>query len=99
MRWGNAATFHGYAHLTSDMSSSEKAISEPNDYKARGYDISADEIFVSDGAKVIQPTSGELFSSKQPCRCYRPIYPVYVDSNVMAGRTGTYDAQTETWAM
>ena len=67
---GNAATFHGYAP---DLGYEflRKAISD-NDYKARGCDISADEIFVSDGAKSDSANIQELFSAKQPYRCYRP---------------------------
>ena len=71
-----------------------KAISD-NDYKARGCDISADEIFVSDGAKSDSANIQELFSANSRIAVTDPVYPVYVDSNVMAGRTGTYDAQKE----
>ena len=74
-----------------------KAISD-NDYKVRGCDISADEIFVSDGAKSDSANIQELFSANSRIAVTDPVYPVYVDSNVMAGRTGTYDAQTETWS-
>ena len=93
---GNAATFHGYAP---DLGYEflRKAISD-NDYKARGCDISADEIFVSDGAKSDSANIQELFSANSRIAVTDPVYPVYVDSNVMAGRTGTYDAQTETWS-
>ena len=93
---GNAATFHGYAP---DLGYEflRKAISD-NDYKARGCDISADEIFVSVGAKSDSANIQELFSANSRIAVTDPVYPVYVDSNVMAGRTGTYDAQTETWS-
>lgn len=93
---GNAATFHGYAP---DLGYEflRKAISD-NDYKARGCDILADEIFVSDGAKSDSANIQELFSANSRIAVTDPVYPVYVDSNVMAGRTGTYDAQTETWS-
>ena len=93
---GSAATFHGYAP---DLGYEflRKAISD-NDYKARGCDISADEIFVSDGAKSDSANIQELFSANSRIAVTDPVYPVYVDSNVMAGRTGTYDAQTETWS-
>ena len=88
---GNAATFHGYAP---DLGYEflRKAISD-NDYKARGCDISADEIFVSDGAKSDSANIQELFSANSRIAVTDPVYPVYVDSNVMAGSTGTYDAQ------
>ena len=69
-----------------------------NDYKARGCDITADEIFVSDGAKCDCSNIQEIFSLDNKIAVCDPVYPVYVDSNVMAGRTGTYDAKTETWS-
>lgn len=93
---GNAATFHGYApDLGYEFLRS--AIAE-NDYRARGCDISADEIFVSDGAKCDSSNIQEIFSLNNRIAVCDPVYPVYVDSNVMAGRTGTYDAAKETWS-
>lgn len=93
---GNAETFHGYApDLGYDFLRS--AIVE-NDYKARGCDIAADEIFVSDGAKCDSSNIQEIFSLDNKIAVCDPVYPVYVDSNVMAGRTGTYDTKTETWS-
>ncbi|MCR5738675.1 MAG: LL-diaminopimelate aminotransferase [Lachnospiraceae bacterium] len=68
------------------------------DYKARGCDISADEIFVSDGAKSDCANIQEIFSTDNKIAVCDPVYPVYVDSNVMAGRTGTYDPKTEVWS-
>lgn len=69
-----------------------------NDYKARGCDISADEIFVSDGAKCDSGNIQEIFSVDNKIAVCDPVYPVYVDTNVMAGRTGVYDPKTETWS-
>ena len=93
---GKAETFHGYApDLGYEFLRS--AISK-NDYQARGCDIAADEIFVSDGAKSDSANIQELFGSKSRIAVTDPVYPVYVDSNVMAGRTGTYDSKTETWS-
>ena len=69
-----------------------------NDYKARGCDISADEIFVSDGAKSDSGNIQEIFGVDNRIAVCDPVYPVYVDSNVMAGRTGTYDPVTEMWS-
>lgn len=91
-----AETFHGYAP---DLGYEflRKAIVE-NDYIARGCDISADEIFVSDGAKCDSGNIQELFSTDSKIAVCDPVYPVYVDSNVMAGRTGTYDPATEMWS-
>ncbi|MCR5402569.1 MAG: LL-diaminopimelate aminotransferase [Butyrivibrio sp.] len=61
------------------------------DYEARGCGISADEIFVSDGAKSDCGNIQEIFSLDNKIAVCDPVYPVYVDSNVMAGRTGEYD--------
>ena len=89
-------TFKGYAP---DLGYEflRNAIAE-NDYKARGCDISADEIFVSDGAKCDCSNIQEIFSLDNKIAVCDPVYPVYVDSNVMAGRTGTYDIKSETWS-
>ncbi|MBP5511349.1 MAG: LL-diaminopimelate aminotransferase [Kiritimatiellae bacterium] len=59
-----------------------------NDFRKRGADISADEIFVSDGAKCDTANIQELFAQKLKIAVPDPVYPVYVDTNVMAGRTG-----------
>ena len=93
---GVQETFHGYAP---DLGYEflRNAIAE-NDYKARGCSISADEIFVSDGAKCDSANIQEIFSLDNKIAVCDPVYPVYVDSNVMAGRTGTYDETTETWS-
>ena len=69
-----------------------------NDYRARGCEIEADEIFVSDGAKSDSANIQELFSEDNRIAVCDPVYPVYVDSNVMAGRTGTYDAKSGKWS-
>lgn len=91
-----AETFHGYApDLGYDFL--RNAIVE-HDYRARGCDIMADEIFVSDGAKSDSGNIQELFDVHNRIAVCDPVYPVYVDSNVMAGRTGTYDAAAERWS-
>ncbi len=59
-----------------------------NDFQARGADIAADEIFVSDGAKCDTANIQELFADNIRIAVPDPVYPVYVDTNVMAGRTG-----------
>lgn len=93
---GNADTFHGYApDLGYDFL--RNAIVK-NDYQVRGCDISADEIFVSDGAKSDSANIQEIFAGNNRIAVCDPVYPVYVDSNVMAGRTGTYDTNTEMWS-
>ncbi len=69
-----------------------------NDYRSRGCDISADEIFVSDGAKSDCANIQEIFSLENKIAVCDPVYPVYVDSNVMAGRCGDYDAASGVWS-
>lgn len=93
---GAAETFHGYAP---DLGYEflRNAIAE-NDYHARGCDISADEIFVSDGAKSDSGNIQELFAADSRIAVCDPVYPVYVDSNVMAGRTGNYDSASGMWS-
>ncbi len=61
-----------------------------NDYRSRGADISADEIFISDGAKCDTGNIQELFSREIRIAIPDPVYPVYLDTNVMAGRTGGF---------
>ncbi len=92
----DAKTFRGYAP---DLGYEflRNAIAE-NDYKSRGCDIAADEIFVSDGAKSDSANIQEILSLDNKIAVCDPVYPVYVDSNVMAGRTGVYDAATQTWS-
>ena len=93
---GNASTFHGYAP---DLGYEflRKAIAE-KDFQARGCQITPDEIFVSDGAKSDSANIQEIFAADSRIAVCDPVYPVYVDANVMAGRTGTYDAVAETWS-
>lgn len=69
-----------------------------NDYAARGAEIAIDEIFVSDGAKCDSGNIQEIFAVDNKIAVCDPVYPVYVDTNVMAGRTGTYDSATELWS-
>lgn len=59
-----------------------------HDYRSRGVEIGADEIFVSDGSKCDSGNLQELFAADAVIAIADPVYPVYVDSNVMAGRTG-----------
>ena len=90
------AGFHGYAP---DLGYEflRKAIAE-NDYKARGCNVEPDEIFVSDGAKGDCGNIQEIFDKDCRVAVCDPVYPVYVDTNVMAGRTGTYDEKTGVWS-
>ena len=62
-----------------------------HDFQARGADISPDEIFISDGAKCDNGNIQEIFSKDIKIAIPDPVYPVYVDTNVMAGRTGAHN--------
>ena len=66
-----------------------------NDYEAYGCDIAADEIFVSDGAKCDSGNIQEIFGLNNKIAVCDPVYPVYVDTNVMAGRSGEYNPNTQ----
>ena len=92
---GNGETFRGYAP---DLGYEflRNAIAE-HDYQARGCDIAADEIFVSDGAKCDCGNIQEIFSADAKVAVCDPVYPVYVDTNVMAGRAGNYDENRGLW--
>ena len=92
---GSVETFHGYAP---DLGYGflREAIAA-GDYAARGCKIEADEIFISDGAKCDCGNIQEIFSEDAVIAVCDPVYPVYVDSNVMAGRTGEYDEKTGKW--
>jgi LL-diaminopimelate aminotransferase len=68
------------------------------DYKSKGCRIEPDEIFVSDGAKSDCANIQEIFGQDNRIAVCDPVYPVYVDSNVMAGRCGEYDPQTGFWS-
>ncbi len=69
-----------------------EAIAE-NDFQARGVNVSADEVFVSDGAKCDSGNLQEIFAADSKVAVADPVYPVYVDTNVMAGRSGPADAE------
>ena len=74
---------HGYAFLRQKIAR--------EDFQARGADISEDEIFVSDGAKCDTGNIQELFATDIKIAIPDPVYPVYLDTNVMAGRTGNFE--------
>ena len=93
---GHAETFRGYAP---DLGYAFlRDVIAGWDYRKRGCEIAPDEIFISDGAKGDSANIQELFSADAQIAVCDPVYPVYVDSNVMAGRTGTYDAEKGTWS-
>ena len=83
---GHPETFHGYGP-EAGYEFLRKAI-VTHDYKGLG--ISEDEVFVSDGAKSDTGSIGDIFSVDNVVAVCDPVYPVYVDTNVMAGRAGTY---------
>ena len=87
----HAETFRGYAP---DLGYEflRNAIAK-NDYQDIGCRIDADEIFVSDGAKSDSGNSQEIFGLDNKVAVCDPVYPVYVDTNVMAGRTGLYNSE------
>lgn len=92
----DAATFKGYApDLGYEFLRS--TIIE-NDYKSRGVDIAMDEIFISDGAKSDSGNIGDIFGQNNKIAVCDPVYPVYVDTNAMAGRTGEYLKDKECWS-
>lgn len=83
---GSAATFRGYPpEWGYDFL---KSAINKNDFAARGVSLSDDEIFVSDGAKSDCGNIVDLFSVDNTVAICDPIYPVYMDTNVMSGRSG-----------
>lgn len=85
---GRLETFHGYGpDFGYDFL--VNAIRE-HDYAARGIELAYDEVFISDGAKCDVGNIQELFSEDAVIAVTDPVYPVYVDSNAMAGRAGDY---------
>ena len=87
---GHAETFRGYAPDLGYEFLRETIARK--DYQERGCGICADEIFISDGAKCDCGNIQEIFGTDNVIAVQDPVYPVYVDSNVMAGRCGVYDA-------
>lgn len=92
----DAATFRGYApDLGYEFLRSTIV---KNDYEARGVNIAVDEVFISDGAKSDSGNIGDIFAKENRIAVCDPVYPVYVDTNAMAGRTGEYDKDKERWS-
>ena len=89
---GNIETFRGYGPEQGYEFLREK-ISQ-NDYKKRGIDISIDEIFVSDGAKCDCGNIVDIFGDNNIVAITDPVYPVYLDTNVMSGRSGKFNEKT-----
>jgi LL-diaminopimelate aminotransferase len=84
---GKKETFHGYDDDGIGYAFLRESIAN-NDYRSRGVSIDIDEIFISDGAKSDTANIQELFGLNNLIAVADPVYPVYVDTNVMAGRTG-----------
>ncbi|MDR0288354.1 MAG: LL-diaminopimelate aminotransferase [Clostridiales bacterium] len=68
-----------------------------NDYTPKGINLTVEEVFVSDGAKSDTGNIGDIFSSNDIVAVCDPVYPVYVDTNAMAGRAGNFDAVSGKW--
>lgn len=83
-------TFRGYPS-EQGLDFLREAISE-HEYRIAGVDVGADEVFVSDGSKCDAGNIQEIFAADTVIALTDPVYPVYCDSNVMAGRTGAADA-------
>lgn len=88
-------TFHGYGP-EQGYDFLRAAIAE-RDFRARGVEIADDEIFVSDGAKSDCGNIGDILSVDNKIAVCDPVYPVYVDTNAMAGRAGEYDEDAQGW--
>jgi LL-diaminopimelate aminotransferase len=88
---GRAESFRGYGPEQGYDFLAEKIIE--NDFRPRGVELSTNEVFVSDGAKTDTANFQELFGIENIFAVTDPVYPVYVDSNVMAGRTGSFNSK------
>jgi LL-diaminopimelate aminotransferase len=86
---GRRESFHGYGP-EQGYDFLRTAIAE-NDYRSRGLNVSPDEIFVSDGSKCDTGNILDVFGPENVVAITDPVYPVYVDTNVMAGRGGRLD--------
>lgn len=86
----NISSFRGYGPEQGYRFLAEAIIK--NDYQSRGVQLDVDEVFISDGSKCDTGNIQEIFSLENKIAVSDPVYPVYVDTNVMAGRTGTSDA-------
>jgi len=89
----HAATFRGYGPEQGYAFLRDAIVA--NDYAAKGLDITADEIFVSDGAKSDTGNIGDIFDVNNKVAITDPSYPVYVDTNAMAGRAGEPNERNE----
>ena len=88
---GKKETFRGYGPEQGYEFLREKIVE--NDYHKRGIELSIDEVFISDGAKCDTGNMGDLFHKDNIVAITDPVYPVYLDTNVIAGRSGEYDCE------
>lgn len=93
---GQAETFRGYA--PEQGYDFLREVIARKDYQERGCSVNADEIFISDGAKCDCGNTQEIFGSDVRIAVCDPVYPVYLDTNVMAGRTGMFVPETGRYA-
>ncbi len=96
---GDRATFKGYGSEQGYPWLREKIAA--HDFQARGCDIDASEIFISDGSKCDTGNILDIFGDGNRIAVTDPVYPVYVDTNVMAGHTGEANdaASTLDWSI
>ena len=87
----NKETFKGYGPEQGYEFLRQKIVE--CDYKKRGIDIEVDEIFVSDGAKCDTGNFQEILDTDNIIAITDPVYPVYLDTNVMAGRIDEFDEE------
>ena len=93
---GTFEGFHGYGP-EQGYAFLREAIAQ-HDYATRGVDIKPEEIFVSDGAKSDCGNIGDIFGTDNVVAVCDPVYPVYVDTNAMAGRAGEYQEELGRWS-
>lgn len=91
-----AETFKGYAPDLGYEFLRQAIIK--HDYKARGVEIALEEVFISDGAKSDSGNIGDIFDVKNKIAVCDPVYPVYIDTNAMSGRTGDYIESEQRWS-
>jgi LL-diaminopimelate aminotransferase len=89
----NRATFKGYGD-EQGYAFLREAVAK-NDFQSRGCDIAADEVFISDGSKCDTGNILDIFGHENRIVVTDPVYPVYVDTNVMAGNTGPLNERGE----
>lgn len=92
---GTVEGFHGYGP-EQGYEFLREAVAR-GDYTARGVDIRPEEIFISDGAKSDCGNIGDIFGVDNVVAVCDPVYPVYVDTNAMAGRAGEYQEELGRW--